>query len=115
MTLVGRKGWDSSGPESLAHGLVPFGNRIPAAMLTVFDPCRPADRECHSRGCGRPENSLQVFGVGKLRKIRHLLDDADFHQQVGGFLGEGGMLSAEERLVGVLVLPAKVPGRVAEL
>src|SRR2546423_12784877 len=46
--------------------------------------------------------------IGQRVEIRHLLDDADFEQQVGGFLAELLELAGEELPVRGLILPAQV-------
>src|SRR6187431_2465687 len=56
----------------------------------------------------RPLGLTNELRVGELRHVGHRLDDAGFHQQVGGFLAELRVLAGEELLVGGAVLPAQV-------
>src|SRR5437667_11151147 len=53
--------------------------------------------------------------IGQRVEIRHLLDDADFEEQVGGFLAELLQLAGEELLVPGPILPAQVLLRRLEL
>src|SRR2546426_5024769 len=53
--------------------------------------------------------------IGQRVEIRHLLDDADFEEQVGGFLAELLELAGEELLVRSPILPAQVLLRRLEL
>src|SRR5947208_2792363 len=59
--------------------------------------------------------SLDEARVGELRKVGHLLDDAGFHQQLGGVLVEGHEVAGEELAVRLSVLPAQVLLRSLEL
>src|SRR6478752_2349636 len=58
---------------------------------------------------------LDEARVVEIVGLRNLLDDADLEQQGSRFLGEGLPLAGEELLVGGLVLPAQIFGRVAKL
>src|SRR5437764_14537923 len=59
--------------------------------------------------------SLDEPRIGQRVEIRHLLDDADFEEQVGGFLAELLQLAGEELLVPGPILPAQVLLRRLEL
>src|SRR3954451_21775422 len=63
----------------------------------------------------RSSELLDEARVIQILDVRDLLDDADFEQEIGGFLVERLEFGLEELLAGGLGLPAQIFGGVAEL
>src|SRR6266511_1207344 len=85
----------------------------PGAVNT--DPCPRGSQEALTPGYVYWPSLLDEPRIGQRVEIRHLLDDADFKEQVGGLLAELLELAREELPVRGPILPAQVLLRRLEL